>query len=486
MSPSRRILWLSPQRPPSFGRLRARWLGPEDDEASDGSLDEAVETAPDRDRGDLLVLDAQAFPDHEALWRCRAGFVGPVMVLCGADEVPALLKRVRERDQLSLRSDPPLLLEHRIRRMLLSDPRRDRLTGLLHRNVWLETCRRAAEKKPLRIALLDLDHFKQVNDRYGHQVGDRILRATANRLREQLGDRFAVGRWGGEEFALWSHLPLDQVRARCEELLAALRSGGAAGYRITVSAGLASHRRGRRVKDTVDEADQALCAAKARGRDRVVSFEELEREAIATDRDVELTTFENRTRVLAEQVAEVINRRSRKLFEELKQRAEQDALTGLFSRGYFDQRLAAELRAPAEAHPACIALLDLDHFGRVNKEHGWPTGDKVLVDVARRIREQVREGDWVARYGGEELVIVMHGLPADRVHGVLERLREAVGARPFTGTDGQEIPITVSIGAVRVGDQEEVETLLERVSDHLLAAKRGGRNRVESDFREPD
>jgi diguanylate cyclase (GGDEF)-like protein len=112
--------------------------------------------------------------------------------------------------------------------------------------------------------------------------------------------------------------------------------------------------------------------------------------------DVEL--FEYAARDLTEKAAETIARRGRRLFDRLRETADLDGLTSLYSRRYLDRRLAFELeQAGLRGRAVTVALLDVDDFGRVNKEHGWPTGDLVLMTVADRIRKHVRPTDWVAR-----------------------------------------------------------------------------------------
>lgn len=122
--------------------------------------------------------------------------------------------------------------------------------------------------------------------------------------------------------------------------------------------------------------------------------------------------------------------------------------------------------------------MDIDHFGAVNKDHGWPSGDKVLADVAERIRRNTRAEDWAARYGGEEICIVMHGTALDVARPALERIHSAVAGEPFKTTAGKDIQVTISGGATERAEYDTLEAFLERVSQKLLVAKQGGRNRI--------
>jgi len=159
---------------------------------------------------------------------------------------------------------------------------RDPLTGLLNRRRFVELAQRELDiarraKLPLTVALLDLDDFKQVNDKYGHAVGDAALQAVASAFGATLRSTDLAARWGGEEFALV--LPAtDQAHAAdvLQRALAAIRnvrlstSGGHV-IRCTASAGLAqSGEGGTRCEEVMARADSAMYRAKVAGKDRVV------------------------------------------------------------------------------------------------------------------------------------------------------------------------------------------------------------------------
>jgi diguanylate cyclase (GGDEF)-like protein len=128
----------------------------------------------------------------------------------------------------------------------------------------------------------------------------------------------------------------------------------------------------------------------------------------------------------------------------------------------------------------CVALIDLDHFGVINKEHGWPTGDQVLRRVATTIMQSIRGSDWVARYGGEEICIVMPGTRLESALIVSERIRSSIETMKIESTSGAAINVTLSIGVVALNPATDptARSLVERVSQRTLAAKATGRNRV--------
>ena len=168
---------------------------------------------------------------------------------------------------------------------LARDARTDRKTGLLNAAAWqdaagAEITRAVRARLPLPMVLLDVDHFKPVNDTHGHLAGDQVLRAVASIITSQLRDYDIAGRYGGEEFAvLLPHTQPGQARRIAERLRTAVAAGdltASAGdgpparIRVTVSAGVASLADGGPgLPDLIAAADAALYDAKAAGRNRV-------------------------------------------------------------------------------------------------------------------------------------------------------------------------------------------------------------------------
>jgi len=132
-------------------------------------------------------------------------------------------------------------------------------------------------------------------------------------------------------------------------------------------------------------------------------------------------------------------------------RARRDPLTGLADRALLHERLAAAL-ASVRQGPGALAVLfvDLDGFKAVNDRHGHQTGDGVLVDVARRLQAAVRPRDIVARYGGDEFVIVCEQVDPDEAHAIANRLAARL-AEPI-GIDGARVPVGASIGVAITRD----------------------------------
>ncbi len=162
-----------------------------------------------------------------------------------------------------------------------------------------------------------------------------------------------------------------------------------------------------------------------------------------------------------------------------------DPLMGIHNRRYLDRRLDEEVdRALRYGFPLSILLIDIDHFKQVNDRYGHQAGDEVLRTLGSLIAQSIRRSDVVARYGGEELlVIATHTNLTDSV-GLAERLRKAVEELPMplegAGLGRQRVKVTVSIGVAGLRDQNgDREVLIQDADEALYQAKRGGRNRVE-------
>ena len=164
---------------------------------------------------------------------------------------------------------------------------------------------------------------------------------------------------------------------------------------------------------------------------------------------------------------------------QLYESAVRDGLTGLYNRRYLDDRLRAEMTYTLR-HQAAFALMiaDIDHFKRVNDEHGHQVGDATLREVARRLSSSIRGEDVIARYGGEEFAILCRDAEELEATILAERLRLAV-AHDLSTPDQPRLRVTISIGiavAPTVG-VSDVSELIRAADAALYEAKRHGRNR---------
>ncbi|MFQ5694786.1 MAG: diguanylate cyclase [Terriglobia bacterium] len=166
------------------------------------------------------------------------------------------------------------------------------------------------------------------------------------------------------------------------------------------------------------------------------------------------------------------------LGEHLERTRNSDFLTRLNTRRYFFECVSVELRRAQRhnKHLSCL-LVDVDHLDKINKTHGRPCGDQVLVYVARIMRENTRITDILGRYGGEEFVLLLAETRADQGRQAAEKIRRAIEDGRFC-FGGQEIPVTVSVGVTGAQGQTSMSELLPQAQQALEDAKRAGRNCV--------
>ena len=165
--------------------------------------------------------------------------------------------------------------------------------------------------------------------------------------------------------------------------------------------------------------------------------------------------------------------------DDLKLRASVDGLTRLWNRTAIMELLGAELERAKRGVPMCLAMIDIDHFKKVNDTYGHQTGDAALVEVAARIRRALREYDSVGRYGGEEFIAVLSNANIESATKLCQRIRLSIEAEPISTPVGP-INVTVSIGlAAGFGPAVTMEGLLAIADAALYRAKEQGRNRLE-------
>jgi diguanylate cyclase (GGDEF)-like protein len=200
---------------------------------------------------------------------------------------------------------------------------------------------------------------------------------------------------------------------------------------------------------------------------------------------------ENVVRDANEQLERNVSRRTAELSTALEQLADansrlresnrRDVLTGMFNRRHFRDVFEQMLHHSVETRqPISLLLIDLDHFKQVNDDFGHLAGDECLRMLARNLDDSLGpESAVIARFGGEEFVVVLPGLSPARVLEIAERVRKHIGSRPVRYA-GKDITMTASIGvySVPVGTTASADEVLHQADDALYLAKNAGRNRV--------
>ena len=155
----------------------------------------------------------------------------------------------------------------------------------------------------------------------------------------------------------------------------------------------------------------------------------------------------------------------------------QDSLTGLANHSRLHQLLETEVaRALRHSRPLSLAMIDVDNFKQVNDRHGHPTGDRVLQELARFLRQRLRQGDVVARYGGEEFAVVMSNTDGAIALMVMDRLRSQFATLSHEGDKGESFPVTFSAGVAALTGLASARELVLAADRALYEAKDRGRD----------
>jgi len=174
------------------------------------------------------------------------------------------------------------------------------------------------------------------------------------------------------------------------------------------------------------------------------------------------------------------NLQLKEAMDRIEELAITDELTKLYNRRQIIKIINDQMALAARGiNSFSICFVDLDHFKAVNDTHGHNAGDMVLVKTSELLASSVREVDRVARFGGEEFLIVLINSPVDRSVEVAERLRRRIEQANFKDV-ASGLRVTISIGVTQYQPHESLDDLLKRADDAMYRAKRAGRNRTVS------
>jgi diguanylate cyclase len=384
-----------------------------------------------------------------------------------------------------------------------AEARTDALTGLANRRVFEEeTVKRLGEfratNNTFSIAIVDIDHFKRVNDAHGHLLGDGLLRNVAVTLLENVGGRDVVTRYGGEEFAiLMPGATVEDARRSAENLRETIekscfRSSDKT-LEVTVSVGVAEVLSTEDVESLVHRADLAMYAAKHAGRNCVYWHDGVDSRCVHE----ELAEVSLDARVPAEP-SEPMARKTldtdakqpaNDVFpepsvfisdEELLDAASIDlkALGKLSNKTMFCQnvyRRIAEWKRGGS--PFSTILLSIDNYRQLVHDYGAQAAELTVGVVAETIRNSLRGMDQVARYDEKTFGLVLPDAMLRNAICIGERLRSDV-RRTGIMIDGKTVHFTISLGIVEVSDGDEMASLLERATTQLGQASLRGGNRT--------
>ena len=365
----------------------------------------------------------------------------------------------------------------------LAEARLDGLTGVHNRRAFDEEIgRRMAEwrrrQTPLSLMMVDVDHFKSINDRFGHQTGDLVLREIARSLQTTTREMDFTARYGGEEFAvILPSTGLRDARRAARRVLEAV-----AGRRfevddgeidVTVSVGLAEVNPGDDTASLIRRADEALYLSKAAGRN--CGHFHSGADCIALDSPRLCESLLTAPPVVDEAVdageaGTPRRRRASDLADEV------DPLTGLPTAGVFSEELRRQMqRVRTEGMRLSLVLTDVDRLVKLNEEIGRDAGDLVLRRTANVLRQYSRPLDYLARYHQGQFALLMYGVGLAEAAQTAEKIRIAVQEAGAAGNDPLA-QATVSCGVAdgKLGDR--AVSLVMRAGVALSAAKSAGRD----------
>ena len=451
-------------------------------------------------------------------------------VLATFNDMTELEKKHNEQKQIltNLRKSQKELRDRTLELQLLAT--QDPLTGCLNRRALLEKFEAEFSSanqsgEPLVCVMMDIDHFKPVNDRYGHTTGDKVIQLIAKLLRSNSRPVDLVGRYGGEEFCwVLPGVNLEEGVAIADRVRRKIYThppmSFAPGLRLTASFGVAELSANiSQPNELISLADKGLYLAKESGRNRTMCWEG---EAVANDYpandELEIALYSEHDSVTnkpqqmqsaqsSDDEAEVgrLRQRVAEMEEELEYRKVEeqllghDELTGLPSHILFVDRVRhASAYSQRYNRTAAVVSLEIDAFKRVNDAYGRVVGDRLLQRIAGRLVGIVRSVDTVAsidgpgenaavsRLNNDEFGILLTDLPSvEPVAWIVKRIFNSLSER--IEIDGHEILARFNAGiSLCPHDSGDAEALLENASAARNAVDRSRLGHNQMRFFSPD
>ena len=358
----------------------------------------------------------------------------------------------------------------------LADSRLDALTSVSNRRAFEEELtRRLAEWRrrpaPISILLVDIDHFKKINQARGEAVGDAVLRDVARVLQAVLREMDFLARYGGEEFAvILPATTLRDARRAAQRSLEAVANHNFEydheSVEVTISLGLAEVVPGDDVETIVRRADEALYLSKAAGRNCGHFHSGTDFLSLDSPRLIEHAQDAGLASAALSTAAGA----------NLHEHDEPDPMTLLPTAAAFAHELRRRVqRCRAESRAMSLVLIDVDRLTQINGQEGRTAGDLVLRRTAEILRKHCRPGDYAARYHQGQFALLLDGSSVDDGIRTAELIRAAV--REGAGDSVQKpIDATVSCGIAEVASNDRSVSVVMRAGIALAAAKSSGRD----------
>jgi diguanylate cyclase len=384
-----------------------------------------------------------------------------------------------------------------------TEARTDVLTGMPNRRAFVEeAAKRLAEARDtgteLSLVFVDIDTFKQVNDEFGHPLGDRVLRRVGATLMAASCWQYFLARYGGEEFAiLLPDTPLEEARRYGEELRLAVQNAryraGNTSLGLTISAGVAQLLPSEDMNSLIQRTDKAMYAAKRTGRNRVYWHDGTDTHpctptAAAVEPAVSSLTLPlpgtssgvGALESSPSQDASAAHASNLPTDVDIVEprNIDLDLLNNLGNKTMFCQHVHRRISEFNRGGAAfSTILLNVDNYRQLAHDHGGSSADLILGVVTQAIRDRVRGMDMVSRYDETTFALILPGAALRNAVCVGERLRKEIH-RTAILIDGQPVRFTISLGVVQVTDGDEMATHVERACAQLQQASSGGGNRT--------
>jgi diguanylate cyclase (GGDEF)-like protein/PAS domain S-box-containing protein len=453
--------------------------------------------------GDMLVLEASKDDVHTLTVNCapildsKGNQQGVLLTFDDVTEIEIKKQQLQET-VLELKTSKKEIQQKNKELHYLAT--RDPMTGCLNRRSFNDLFAEAfadarSQDKELTCLMVDIDHFKLVNDNYGHGVGDEVIKMLANVLLSSTRDEDIVSRYGGEEFCIiLPGIDIDEAVSIAERIRLKIKKDSVANFEagphITASLGVSSiYDHAKDPAELNDQADQGLYVAKENGRNRVISW--ASKNAVETEPDSKVEDkTDDKSRIplsdharqaeeikqLQVQIRQLENAAS-DVSEQLLNQQNFDKLTGLPSQTLFYDRLKHAIdRADRKNQLSAVLVIHFDLFAQANNSYGLGIAEKMFGTLSNRISTIFRKTDTIAivnfnmedvtvsRFEGDEFGILLPDLEDHMmVTWTIKRIFDALN-KPISFED-KEVSVTCSIGiSVFPEDARSAEELLSHAN----------------------
>ena len=364
----------------------------------------------------------------------------------------------------------------------------DELTGLSNRRSFDRDCNRAGNefqtsKKPFSVLMIDVDHFKTINDSHGHQAGDGVLRQLGDYLRAVVRTSDIAARYGGEEFSILLHgIGLERAKEAAEKIRRNIEARqfvvGNQSLQITISVGVSSTLPGESSDQIVHRADAALYCAKEAGRNKTYWHDGCASRSLdshLSEQDVPEPVVVHIDDPVEEESTQLTSEWTGLHLPDETDGAKPAQLSSRFIFCTSVNRRIAEWQRGGE--PVSVILLSVEQTAEILQEYGSKAGDSLRNSMACLLATYTRSMDEPCEYDSDTYGVLLPGTDMGTACGIAERLREGIGKCEIT-LGGASRSLSVSVGVAHVDSGDSGMGLIKRAEQALMAAAQIGGDAV--------